>query len=93
MNAAQQAPGLATLQADGFDLGAQHETSAVELLRWNILPDCAKPDADITVLLKLETGECWQGYWDDEAGRWCDVHGSVFADGVVAWSDPEGPAC
>lgn len=83
--------GLAALQRTGFNLQALDDSTELEMLVWHKVPGPQRPDADETVLLALDDGENWQGYWDDEAQCWCDVHGSQVGRGVVAWSSPAGP--
>lgn len=47
-------------------------------------PASAPPDADTTVMLALDDGEVWQGYWD--GSDWFDVSGLRLAPGrVIYW--------
>ena len=88
--------GMTTLAAQGLDLMALDDDSAVELLKWHKAERC-KPDADTTVLLwiadrdGLGSGEWEAGWFDGDDWRLCES-GGVCGGTVVAWAEPAGPA-
>jgi hypothetical protein len=48
------------------------------------------PDAEITVLCWLDTGEWFSGWFDGEF--WKDAATGDDLDGVTHWAEPEGPS-
>lgn len=46
------------------------------------------PDADITVLTWLDSGEWFSGFYDGEVWRDCT---GVQMDNVLAWAEVNGP--
>lgn len=63
-----------------------------ELLQWRA-SDVSLPDADITVLMWVVTGnesDWCGGWWDGQDWHGCD-HGGVVAGAVTHWAEPEGP--
>ncbi len=74
---------------------AEDDAPMAELLQWHRATPASMPDADITVLLWIVTGNVgeWEaGWWDGEAWRLCES-GGVVAGEVTHWAQPEGPLC
>lgn len=72
---------------------ADHVPPLCELIRWHLASGTERPDAEITVLLKLTpdggTVEC--GWWDGEQWCLCESGGPAVQSDVLAWAYAEGP--
>ena len=88
--------GLDTLNAEGLDLQALSIGSMAELLEWHPTAGGHRPDADITVLMWIMSGDGlaeWEsGWWNGQAWCLCES-GGIVAGNVTHWAEPEGPAC
>ncbi len=65
-----------------------------ELLEWHDAT-ASKPDAEVRVLIWMDTGEArdWESaWWDGEQWRLCES-GGVCAARVLYYAQPEGPEC
>ncbi len=64
-----------------------------ELIRWHLLSSPERPDAEITVLLKLtvDGGSVECGWWDGEQWCLCESGGPAVQSDVLAWAFAEGP--
>ena len=69
-------------------------TGTPETIYWQ-RSDCP-PDADLTVLLCLESAECGRsvecGWWDGEQWCLCESGGAAVQADVRAWAEVWGPA-
>lgn len=64
-----------------------------ELIRWHLASGTERPDAEITVHLKLrpDGGSVECGWWDGEQWCLCESGGPAVQSDVRAWAVVEGP--
>ncbi len=66
-----------------------------ELVRWRLATDAERPDAEMTVLLCLESTEAGRsvecGWWNGEEWCLCESGGPAVQADVLAWAVAEGP--
>lgn len=77
-------------------LPAQAEAgTSVELILWHDARTPARPDADLTVLLRVadDSMPIVQGWWDADCWCLCESGGVAPEGFVLAWAEVKGPTC